>query len=108
MGGLGKYFTCRTRGMKDQSRDFKKLISSELISCHDVLVKQLSKAPANTNPNKQAAMSAKRKRGDEGPRTDVVSRPVAGTKSFKTGTAVRDGLATGTRQGEFEIPENVD
>lgn len=49
-------------------------------------------------------MSAKRKRGDEPTnRTDLVQKPVPGTKSFPTGVAVRNGLATGTRQGELSI-----
>lgn len=46
-------------------------------------------------------MASKRKRGDDVATADVVHRPTPGTKSFPTGKAVRDGLATGTRQGEL-------
>jgi hypothetical protein len=44
-------------------------------------------------------MVAKRKRDEFTDHADVVSKPVAGTKSFPTGKAVQEGLAVGTRQG---------
>ncbi|TXT07482.1 hypothetical protein VHUM_03202 [Vanrija humicola] len=53
-------------------------------------------------------MSAKRKRGDEPTnRTDLVQKPVAGTKSFPTGAAVRNGLATGTRQALVSFHQQI-
>jgi nucleolar pre-ribosomal-associated protein 1 len=52
-------------------------------------------------------MAPKRKRGDEVVRNDVVHRPAPGTKSFGTGRAVRDGLATGTRQALVSFHQQI-
>jgi hypothetical protein len=45
------------------------------------------------------AMPPKRKREDEN-EDDRVSRPPAGTRTFETGQAVKEGLASGSRQGK--------
>ncbi|KAL1411880.1 hypothetical protein Q8F55_002862 [Vanrija albida] len=53
-------------------------------------------------------MSAKRKRDDESTnRSDLVQKPAPGTKSFPTGVAVRNGLATGTRQALVSFHQQI-
>lgn len=47
-------------------------------------------------------MAPKRKREEQ--QADLVHRPEAGTKSFATGKAVRDGLQSGSRQGVSPSP----
>jgi hypothetical protein len=48
-------------------------------------------------------MGHKRKRDDAAPaQSQVVAKPAPGTKVFGSGKAVRDGLAAGTRQGEWK------
>lgn len=44
-------------------------------------------------------MPPKRKRDDEN-EDDRVLRPPAGTRTFETGQAVKEGLASGSRQGQ--------
>ena len=50
-----------------------------------------------TSPYK---MAPKRKREEEKD-VDSVFRPPAGTRSYETGQSVKEGLASGSRQGEL-------
>jgi hypothetical protein len=45
-------------------------------------------------------MAPKRKREEEKD-VDSVFRPPAGTRSYETGQSVKEGLASGSRQGEL-------
>jgi hypothetical protein len=45
-------------------------------------------------------MPPKRKREEEKD-VDSVFRPPAGTRTYETGQAVKEGLASGSRQGEY-------
>jgi hypothetical protein len=50
-------------------------------------------------------MAPKRKREEEKD-VDSVFRPPAGTRSYETGQSVKEGLASGSRQGEYLISVN--
>ena len=55
-------------------------------------------------------MAPKRKREEEKD-VDSVFRPPAGTRSYETGQSVKEGLASGSRQGElpdYQMRDGVD
>jgi hypothetical protein len=54
----------------------------------------------HTPQTQQATMPPKRKREEEKD-VDSVFRPPAGTRTYETGQAVKEGLASGSRQGEY-------